>query len=81
METERRELLTVQGSRRATINTLEEQVGTLTDKLRSTTGELNHVQNLYSQLRLVNRHMVILVISSLIYLTVSFTHLFYHWFI
>ncbi|RZC37719.1 centrosomal protein of 135 kDa [Asbolus verrucosus] len=51
LEQERRELVQSQGSRRATINTLEEQCDTLKDQLRTAQNELNQQRALYIQLK------------------------------
>lgn len=51
LEADRREMMTVQGSRRATINNLEEQIETLSTQLRTTQSELDHIHTLYNQIK------------------------------
>ncbi|XP_063915834.1 centrosomal protein of 135 kDa isoform X2 [Zophobas morio] len=51
LEQERRELAQNQGSRRATIDTLQEQCDTLKDQLRMAQNELNQQRALYAQLK------------------------------
>lgn len=51
IENERKELATVQGNRRATINNLEEKVESLSSQLRTTENELDHMRTIHSQLK------------------------------
>lgn len=53
LESERREMMTVQGTRRAAINTMEEQMESLKTQLRTTQAELEHLHTLYSQIKYV----------------------------
>lgn len=51
LEAERRELLSGQGSRNATINTLEDQTDSMKEQLKSTQSELCQQRALYNQIR------------------------------
>jgi hypothetical protein len=51
LEQERRELMQNQGTRRATLDTLEAQCDTLKDQLRIAQNELTQQRALYTQLK------------------------------
>lgn len=51
LEQERRDLMQTQGTRRATINSLEEQCEALKEQLRICQTELNHQRGLGTQLK------------------------------